>query len=249
MTGALIPLLSAAIGAVSALGGVLLKLLYDRRVERNKQAFDLDARFLSERRTVYDDFLTHHHAQATRSGELRELSLIVRDGGEAPRLETLSDFPASRMAELIGALESIKRLARSYALIRSAEQIVRLHGDLATANKKMLEVVTSTESRRDLTNDEKQQDDILWFVLKNMLRDRELEFVYAYRSELGIGDPHAGPSQFPMEARIRPFSLDESEHIVRAHVLPDHLRNPQACGLGSRPENGTQECADDAREN
>lgn len=90
---------------------------------------------------------------------------------------------------------------------------------------------------RELSAEAKQTDDILWFVLTNILRDRTLEFTYAYRADLGLGDPKGAPKRYPIEPR--PWPLEVSEDLIRSRILPTHLSEPTHDEIGS-PESGVQ---------
>jgi hypothetical protein len=234
-----VPIISAGIGAVAALSGIAVKTLYDSRVEHRKLRREDASLFLAERRETYDRFLELHKKQVRRHDQLRKISLIVRDGGTPPSNEELAAFPESPMGDLAATLDAIRRLALSYEIVRAAEHMLRLHADLVTAQRRTLDAVAGDGERRELPSEAKQADDMLWFVLCNMLRDRELEFAYAYRADLGIGDPKGGPRRFPIEQRERLWPLDVSEHIVRQHVLP--LHPPASCQRqqeGSKPDEG-----------
>lgn len=225
-----IPLISGAVGAGAALAGVVLKSWFDRRAERQKVDREGATIFLPERKEAYDRFLVLHRQQVQRANMLRKYLLIVRDGGAEPTADELASHPPPVMEEIGNALDTVRRLARSYAVVRAAESMVRLYGDLTAFQRKTLNAAFADGSRRRLTKDAVECDDISWFVLTNLLRDRELEFVHAYRQELGIGSPAGGPTRFPMEERItpdvwpfsEPWSNDFAERIMRKHVLPHH---------------------------
>ncbi|WP_319464166.1 hypothetical protein [Micromonospora sp. RTP1Z1] len=234
----LVPIISAGIGAGAALGGVLLKMLYDGRTERRKQRRDDAALFLAERRETYDRFLNLHRKQLDRNQRLREIGLTVRDGGTPPSSEELAAFPGPVMGDLVATLDAIRRLARSYEVVRAGEQMIRLHADMTAAQRKMLDAVTADGSSWELSAEAKQTDDTLWFVLANILRDRTLEFTYAYRADLGLGDPEGGPKRYPIEPR--PWPLEVSEHIIRSRILPNHLSEPTHDETGGSPESGVQ---------
>lgn len=238
MDAQLVPLVSAGIGAATALVAVGLKALYDSRVEHRKLRRENASLFLVERRQAYDRFLQLHRSALDRSNRLRELGLVVRDNGTPPLAEELAAFPPSSMADLSAALDQIRRLARSYDLVRAAEHMMQLHADLIAAQRKTLDAVTGggATRERELLPEAKQNDDILWFVLTNHLRDRELEFVYSYRAELGIGDPEGGPKRYPIEQRDRPWPLAVAERIVREHLLPFHPDGPSGKMPGPRPD-------------
>lgn len=235
----LVPIISAGIGAGAALGGVLLKMLYDGRTERRKQRRDNAALFLAERRETYDRFLDLHRKQLDRNQRLRKIGLVVRDGGTPPSSEELAAFPGPVMGDLAATLDAIRRLARSYEVVRAGEQMILLHADMTAAQRKMLDAVTAggASVSRELSAEAKQTDDILWFVLTNILRDRTLEFTYAYRADLGLGDPAGGPKRYPIEPR--PWPVEVSEHIIRSRILPNHLSEPTHDETGS-PESGVQ---------
>ncbi|WP_405095563.1 hypothetical protein [Micromonospora sp. NBC_01412] len=241
----LVPIVSAGIGAGAALGGVLLKMLYDGRIERRKQRRDEAALFLPERREAYERFLELHRQQVGRNERLRKVGLTIRDGGTTPTDEEIAAFPSPVMGDLVAALDAIRRLVHSYEVVRVGEQMIRLHADMAAAQRRMLDAVTADGGRRDLSAEDKQTDDILWFVLTNILRDRMLEFTYAYRVDLGIGDPKGGPKKYPTEPR--PWPLEHSEHILRAHILPSHLTTKDEGTRRGKPQPSTKPHSTDER--
>jgi hypothetical protein len=113
-------------------------------------------------------------------------------------------FPDSAMPYLVAALDRVRRLARGYVVISSAEAIVRLFGDMASANRAALE-------------EPGPNDEITWFLLQRFLEDRVSEFLHGYRDDLGIGAPAGAPKRWPIPERAHPVSLDESERVVREH--------------------------------
>ena len=65
----------------------------------------------------------------------------------------------------------IRRLARSYSVIRSAEAIVRLFLDITRCLRAALE-------------DPGPNDEITWFLLQRFLEERIDEFIHGYREDL-----------------------------------------------------------------
>lgn len=185
---------------------------------------------------------------------LRKYILIIRDGGVEPTPDELASQPAPVMEDVTAALDAVRRLARSYAVVRAAEGMVRLYGDIAAFQGKTLDAVFVNGSKRQLSRAGIECDDITWFVLTNLLRDRELEFVYAYRQELGIGSPTGGPAKFPIEDRAtpvgwpfdQPWSNDFAEHLMRSQVLPHHRLATEAPhhGNGAQAASGTRVSVD-----
>jgi hypothetical protein len=246
MSDATISLISAGIGALSVLAGLFIKTLIDNRRDRRREEREDAARFLEERRDAYDTFLHLVKKEYEYSKWLRDLALIVRDGGEEPPEAELATAPPSPMKDLIKALERIDRIARSYQVIEAARNIVRLFSDMARANRRLLDAVAPQSGTRETVDEHaKQNDDITWFILCRLVEDREREFVYAYRADLGLRNPLGGPPLFPIADR--PWPAEVPEHFLRKHVLPTPLVHDQRTkGDKTMPQRGT---ATDATQN
>ncbi|UUW92505.1 hypothetical protein [Pimelobacter simplex] len=197
--------------------GVLAKIAYDGlAARRDRRAQRLD-RFADERRVTYDDFLSTVEKQRAYDQSLHRLLDRVRAGEtEMTELEREA-FPEPPMTDLVAALERVRRLARSYAVITSAEAIVHLFADMASALRAALA-------------EPGPNDEITWFLLQRFLEDRVSEFVHGYRDDLGLGAPSGAPKRWPVVERERPFSLEDSERILSAHI-------PQT-KQARRPDNG-----------
>lgn len=193
--------------------GVLAKIAYDgvtSRLDRRAQGLQ---RFATERRAAYEDFLAAVDSQLAYAKALRRLLDRARAGETELSEDERRAFPDSSMRDLIAALGQVRRLARDYSVITSAEAIVRLFGDMATAARAALK-------------DPGPNDEISWFLLQRFLEDRLSEFVHGYRADLGLGPPAGAPKRWPIVERAHPVSLENSERVMRAH-LPRGSRKPE----------------------
>jgi hypothetical protein len=193
--------------------GVLAKIAYDSVAARRRRQEQGLERFADARRAAYDDFLSAVERQRGYDQSLRRLVDRARLGKTEITEEEREAFPDSPMADLVVALDQVRRLARDYSVITSAEAIVQLFGDMAGALRAALEVPGPN-------------DEITWFLLQRFLEDRVREFLHGYRKDLGLGHPSGAPKRWPIVERIRPVSLEDSERIVRAHI-------PRKNGIGS----------------
>jgi hypothetical protein len=188
--------------------GVVLKMGYDALAERRAgKKEDLD-RFASERREAYELFYEATKKQLVANKALYALIGAHRKEGKTDMSEAeKSAFPPSGMADLVTTLERIRRLARSYSIIRPAEAIFRLSLDM----NRCLSAILA---------DPKSNDEISWFLLQRFLEERIDEFVLGYREDLGIGQPAGAPKKWPVSQREFPSGLDlaQSEELVRAHI-------------------------------
>ena len=185
--------------------GVVLKIGFDSLSARrtsNKEGLE---RFATERRQAYENFLASVAHQREYVSALRELLEAHKEGRREISEEEQAAFPRSPMADLVLALEEVRRLARLFSIITSAEAIVRLFADMAAASKAELERLGPN-------------DEITWFLLQRFLEDRISEFTHGYREDLGLGSPLGGPKGWPMVKRERPWSADESEQLLRLHM-------------------------------
>jgi hypothetical protein len=136
---------------------------------------------------------------------MRDLIIAKERGKTDVSAEEAAAFPPTVLGELITASDQVRRLARSYSVISSAEAIVRLFVDMTKVARAALE-------------DPAPDDEITWFVLQRFLEDRIDEFVHGYREDLGLGRPAGAPKSWPMVKRNHPVSLAESEAVIRAHI-------------------------------
>jgi hypothetical protein len=205
-------LLIPVIAGSFMIAGVLLKMIYDAIVARREGKRADREHLSSERRDVYEHFLQSLRRERHYWSELHKLQEAHARGEEVPQ-ERLDAFPASPMGELVDALEAIRRVARTYQVITSAESVVRLFADMAAA------------SRAAITTPG-PNDEITWFLLQRFSEDREKEFVFAYREDLGIGRPKGGPRHYPRPKRPRP--ADQSESILRAVMSAERGKETDA---------------------
>jgi hypothetical protein len=186
--------------------GVVLKMSYDALAERRASKSAKLNQFADERRQAYEKFYELVKRQLTSEKTLYALiESHHKEGKTKITDEEQGAFPPSVMADLIAALDEVRRLARLYSVIAAAEAIVRLFVDM-------------TKTMRAALEDPGPNDEITWFLLQRFLEDRLDEFVHGYREDLGLGRPAGAPKKWPIVQRERPFTLDQSETIVRAHI-------------------------------
>lgn len=196
--------------------GVVLKMGYDALAERRASKREGLGRFANERQEAYEQFLEAIKKQMVADKALHALIEAHRKEGKTDMSdEEKAVFPPSAMGDLVTALERIRRLARSYAVIRPAEAIFRLHLDM-------------TRCLRATLNDPGPNDEITWFLLQRFLEERIDEFIHGYREDLGIGQPVGAPKKWPVTQREFPLGLDlaQSEEILRAHIPIKILAKP-----------------------
>ena len=202
------PLLLSLVAGGFTTFGVLLKIGYDAAAARHAAKKEGLERFASERREAYERF--YESAKKQLEADQAMYALVEahhKEGRTKISDEERAAFPPSGMAELVAALEQIRRLARNYAVIKSAEAILRLFLDMTRCLRAVLE-------------DPGPNDEITWFLLQRFLDDRIDEFVHDYREDLGLGRPAGAPKNWPVVRRERPFnlSLAQSEALLRAHI-------------------------------
>jgi len=196
--------------------GVVLKMGYDALAERRASKKEGLDRFANERREAYEQFLEAIKKQLVADKALYALAEAHHKEGKTDMSDEEKDaFPPSGMADLVAALERIRRLARSYTVIRPAEAILRLSLDM-------------TRCLRATLSDPGPNDEITWFLLQRFLEERIDEFVHGYREDLGIGQPVGAPKKWPVAQREFPLGLDlaQSEEILRAHIPIKILPKP-----------------------
>ena len=202
------PLMLALVAGGFTTFGVLLKIGYDAiAARRATKAAGLE-RFADERRRGLREVLRVGE-EAAGSGQRTDdlLEAHRKEGKTEMSDEEKEAFPPSAMADLVNALEQIRRVARDYAVIRAAEAIFRLFLDMTRCLRAALE-------------DPGPNDEITWFLLQRFLEERIDEFVHGYREDLGIGRPAGAPKKWPVVQREFPFGFDlaRSEALLRAHI-------------------------------
>lgn len=195
--------------------GVGLKIGYDTvAARRTTKSAGLD-RFAQERRETYERFYTLVQQQRKEADAIRKL-IVAKHGGKTDMSdEEQAAFPPSVLGDLNTALDQIRHLARLYSVITVAEAIVRLFYDMTAASRPALQKP-------------KSDDEITWFVLQRLMDDRISEFVHDYREDLGLGPPVGAPKTWPVIQRKRPWTVDESEAIVRVHIQQRRKEIPSA---------------------
>jgi hypothetical protein len=198
------PVLLTLIAGGFTVLGVLLKIGYDTLAARRASKVEALALFAPERRAVYEKFLALVQRQRDYNRALLELAEAHRRGEDVPQ-ERLETFPASPMQQLVEALEEVRRLAHTYAVVSSADNVFRLFLDMIAAFRSALD-------------EPGPNDEITWFLLQRLQEDRTREFVHAYREDLGLGHPVGGPKDYPIAKR--PWPPDVPETVLRAHLRP-----------------------------
>jgi hypothetical protein len=200
------PLLLAFVAGGFTTFGVVLKIGYDSLAARRASKSAGLERFADERRQAYEKFYELVQRQLAADKALYALvEAHHKDGKNQVTDEEKAAVPPSAMAELITTLDHVRRLARTYSVIVAAEAIFRL-------------VVDMTKAMRAALEDPGHNDEITWFLLQRFIEDRLDEFVHGYREDLGLGRPAGAPKKWPIVQRERPFSLSQSEAILRAHI-------------------------------
>ncbi|WP_219502085.1 hypothetical protein [Nonomuraea ceibae] len=205
-----ISLATSLIAAGSAMAGILIKILYDGIIEKIKYAKERNAKFLDERKALYDKFLQLHRDVYAYQEKLHDIGLLAR-AGKIVKPEVIANFPDSPMHDFTSCLQEVRRMAHSIEIIKSAEQMVALRGDAATALKIFLA-------------DDSEMYGLPYFLANRLGEDQELEFVAAYRKELGIGPPKGAPKNYPVPSR--PWPIDKAQahfksflrHTPKAHI-------------------------------
>jgi len=183
--------------------GVGLKMLFDHFSERARNRRELERDVLPARREAYEAFIQAERRERAYIKSLEGLLARHRAGESEMSQEEQDSFPASPMPDMVEALRRIERVAGDYSVIQAGQNIVRLFGDMATALKRAITAPSPN-------------DEIVWFLLQRFEEDREREFVFAYRKDLGLGTPVGAPTGFPMQSR--PWPLGDAEAIVRTHM-------------------------------
>jgi hypothetical protein len=202
------PLMLALVAGGFTTFGVVLKIGYDAiAARRATKAAGLE-RFADKRHEAYEKFYESVKRQREADNALHDLLEAHRQEGKTEMSDEEKEaFPPSAMADLVNALEQIRRVARDYAVIRAAEAIFRLFLDMTRCLRAALE-------------DPGPNDEITWFLLQRFLEERIDEFVHGYREDLGIGRPAGAPKKWPVVQREFPFGFDlaRSEALLRAHI-------------------------------
>jgi hypothetical protein len=175
--------------------GVVLKMGYDAIAARQVAKKESLERFAVERREAYERFYNAIKKQLESDKALHDLiEAHSKEGKTEISDEEKAAFPSSGMPELVTALEEIRRLARSYAVIRSAEAIFRLFVDMIRCLRTTLD-------------DPGPNDEIAWFLLQRFLEDRIDEFVHALSRDI-----RECPVAVLRSARWRPSDLPSDGH-------------------------------------
>lgn len=147
------PLLLSFVAGGFTTFGVVLKIGYDSLAARRASKDAGIERFADERRQAYESFYELVQQQLAADRALFALVDAHHTEGKNEIAEDEKEaIPASVMGDLITAFEQVRRLARMYSVIASAEAIVRLFVD---ANKAM----------RAALEDPGLNDEITWFLL------------------------------------------------------------------------------------
>lgn len=185
--------------------GVLLKILYDAMIARREAKRDKLTWLADDRRSAYEAFLDAVERQRRSNAALRALVAEAHAGRTEISDEEQAAVPPSAMGDMVSSLGQIRRLARVYSVITTAEAIVRLFGDMAGASRAVLEQPGPN-------------DEVVWFLLQRFTDERIAEFTHYYREDLGLGRPSGAPRRWPVVKMERPASLADSERIIRSHI-------------------------------
>jgi hypothetical protein len=88
-------------------------------------------------------------------------------------------------------------------IVSISERLIALHGDTRAALRHLIENPHSDYA-------------LPLFVANRMRQDQELEFVAAYRKDLGVGPPRSSRPDWPVIRR--PLALGDMEMMCRRHV-------------------------------
>jgi len=203
-------IVTTLIASASAVGGVLIKMAYDATIAHKDAKQAVADRFLDERKSAYDRFWTLHKAVVGDGQRLHDLCLIGR-AGKKVKPEVIETFPESSMAGLVASLDELRRIAHTNDIVKICERIVALHGDASAALRHFLDDDTIYYG--------------MYYFLANRLReDQELEFISAYRKDLGIGLPVGASEGWPKVRR--PLPLPDMEGILHGHVKHGMRKGP-----------------------
>lgn len=195
-------IVTTLIASVSAVGGVLIKMAYDATIAHKDAKQAVADRFLDDRKAAYDKFWTLHKAVVGDGRRLHDICLIGR-AGKKVKPEVIETFPESSMAGLVASLDELRRLAHTNDIVRICERIVALHGDASAALRHFLD-------------DETIYYGMYYFLANRLREDQELEFISAYRKDLGIGLPVGASEGWPTVRR--PWPLPDMEGILHGHM-------------------------------
>jgi hypothetical protein len=190
------------IASGSAIGGILIKMIYDSASAHMESKRTNADRFLVERKAAYDQFWSTHKKVVDHNHQLHDLLLLARADKDV-KPEVMESFPASSMGDLVAALEEIRRVARTSEIVEICERIVAMHGAASSAMRHFLD-----------------NDDLAYglplFLANRLREDQELAFTLAYRSDLGIGLPERASRNWLTVSR--PWPSVQMEKIFHAHV-------------------------------
>lgn len=216
---ALSPLVGILVGGGFTLFGVGLKIAYDAVLARRHERREAIVQFAPERRAAYEKFLQLSRAQRDYEHRLHKLVEAHHRGDDVPQ-EVMDAFPPSPMKDFVAALDEVRRVARTYAVISVAEALLRLVMDMTAAMRQAMESPS-------------EHDEIVWFVLQRLHEDREREFIYHYRADLGLRPPEGGPKRYPLSEN--PWaSGDLPESILRSALKAMKEQTPPP-GSGTTP--------------
>jgi hypothetical protein len=204
------PLVLALVAGGFTTFGVVIKIGYDAIAARRADKAAGLERFADERRQVYEKFYDLVQKQLKRDRALYALLEAHHKEGKTEISEEEKEaVPPTFLGELTETLDEMRRLARIYSVITSAEAILRLFVDMSRAAGAALDNLAPG-------------DEMMWFVLNRMIEDRMTEFVHGYREDLGLGAPKGAPKTWPVEPREFPMSMSRSqaEALIRAHIRP-----------------------------
>src|SRR5690242_7154345 len=128
------PLVLTLVAGGFTIVGVALKIGYDRLAARRATKEAGVDRFADERRQAYEHFYDLVQRQLKRDRAMYALLEAHHKGGKtAVTEEEMATVPPTFLGDLINTLDEIRRLARSYSVITSAEAVIRLFLDMTRA--------------------------------------------------------------------------------------------------------------------
>jgi hypothetical protein len=106
--------------------GVLAKMAYDSVVARRAAKRENLTWLAEERRAAYEAFLDAVEHEREHEKKLRGLLARAQAGETEMSDEEQAAFPKSALPDMVRAVERIRRLARNYSVITTAEAIIQL---------------------------------------------------------------------------------------------------------------------------
>lgn len=126
------------IASGSAIGGILIKMIYDSVGARIESKCANADRFLVERKAAYEQFWSSQKKVVDHDRQLHDVTLLAR-AGKNVKPEVIEKFPPSSMGDLVAGLEEIRRVARTSEIVEICGRIVAMHGATSSAMRHFLQ--------------------------------------------------------------------------------------------------------------